>query len=113
MHRERTFRTLWLVSGLALLVGCLQNENSTTTPPTAVAVDGSRYLLTSEPADSQGVIQARVAARDQEEIVVVGRIGGSATPWVEGRAAFSIVDLSLKSCAECGSDDCPKPWDYC
>jgi hypothetical protein len=76
-------------------------------------VDGSKYLLDSEPEGAKGVIRVREEARDQEDVVIVGRIGGSETPWVEGRAAFSIVDPSLKSCAECGADDCPKPWDYC
>jgi len=46
-------------------------------------------------------------------LIVVGRIGGSANPWVEGRAAFSIVDLSLKACSDREGDECAMPWDYC
>ena len=34
-------------------------------------------------------------------------------PWVEGRAAFSIVDNSLKACSDIPGDMCKKPWDYC
>ena len=60
-----------------------------------------------------GVIKVRQEAKDQTDVVIVGRIGGSENPWVDGRAAFSIVDPSLKSCAEVGLDNCPKPWDYC
>jgi hypothetical protein len=69
--------------------------------------------LAVEPDDAVDVIKVREDAEDQDEVVIVGRIGGSENPWVDGRAAFSIVDPSLKSCAECGSHDCPKPWDYC
>jgi hypothetical protein len=33
--------------------------------------------------------------------------------WIEGRAAFSLVDQSLKACSDVEGDDCPVPWDYC
>ena len=101
------FLLLSLVSGLSTLVGCSQETQS------APAVDGTKFLLSTEPAGAKDVITAREVARDQDEVVIVGRIGGSENPWVKGRAAFSIVDSSLKSCKECGSHDCPKPWDYC
>ena len=32
-------------------------------------------------------------------------------PWVEGRAAFQLVDLSIKPCPD--DEGCPTPWDYC
>lgn len=95
---------------LSLLIGCA-DKTDTTTP--AASIDGSKFLLTSEPADAVDVIKVREEAKDGDDVVILGRIGGSENPWVEGRAAFSIVDPSLKSCKECGSDDCPKPWDYC
>ncbi|MDP6554628.1 MAG: hypothetical protein QGF59_06930 [Pirellulaceae bacterium] len=104
---------LSLASGLLVLSGCAQEGPATSTPSGLVTVDGSKYLLGSEPESASGVIKVRDEAKDQDDVVIVGRIGGSANPWIDGRAAFSIVDLSLKSCAECGSDDCPKPWDYC
>jgi len=76
-------------------------------------VDGSKYLLNSEPDGETGVIKVREEAKDQDDVVIIGRIGGNENPWVDGRAAFLIADPSLKSCAETGCDDCPKPWDYC
>jgi len=89
------------------IAGCGQDA---TTPTTNV--DGSKYLLAAEPEGARGVIDARKNAKDGEDIVLVGRIGGSPDPWVAGRAAFSIVDASVKSCTEQGCD-CPKPWDFC
>jgi hypothetical protein len=91
-----------------LLTGCSEPE-----PPTAPAVDGSKFLLSAEPKDATNVIKAREEFKDQSDVVIIGRIGGSGNPWVDGRAAFSIVDMSLKSCDECGSHNCPKPWDFC
>ena len=97
---------------LLVVVGCSQ-ENSTTTSSASPAIDGAKYLLAAEPEGATDVIKLREEAQDQDEVVIVGRIGGSENPWIDGRAAFSIVDTSLESCADCGSDDCPKPWDYC
>lgn len=78
-----------------------------------VSVDGTKYLLTSEPEGGMDVIQVRETAKDKDEVVIVGRIGGSGDPWVKGHAAFSIVDRSLKSCSDIEGDQCPTPWDYC
>lgn len=97
---------------LLAFVGCFQGD-STTTSPTTPAIDGSKYVLAAEPEGATDVIKLREEAQDQDDVVIVGRIGGSENPWIEGRAAFSIVDTSLESCADCGSGDCPKPWDYC
>ncbi|MCA9145039.1 MAG: hypothetical protein KDB05_19725 [Planctomycetales bacterium] len=118
MKRSSPFLLLSLVSGLLTLPGCADKApapaaSSQASQADSAKVDGSAFRLTSEPANARGVIQAREEASTDDDVVVVGRIGGSLTPWVEGRAAFSIVDVSLKSCAECGSDDCPNPWDYC
>ncbi len=106
---------LSLASCLLTLSGCSSGKPTTTqaTSSSAEQVDGSIYLLASEPEEAVDVIKARETAKDQDDVVIVGRIGGSANPWVDGRAAFSIVDASLESCLECGSMDCPKPWDYC
>ena len=104
-----------LTTGIALIVsiGCSKEaDKASSTSKSASGIDGSKYLLSSEPDGATGVIKVRENAKDKDEVVIVGRIGGSDNPLIEGRAAFSIVDLSLKSCAEVGSDDCPKPWDY-
>ena len=101
-----------------LLAGCAEQvSNPSATeqagPSSAPAVNGSKYILTAEPKGAGDVIKVREDAGDGEEIVIVGRIGGSANPWIEGRAAFSIVDGSLKACSDIEGDKCPIPWDYC
>lgn len=95
-----------------VVVGCSQEEQTSTTASTVV-IDGSKYLLDSEPEGVKGVREVREAAKDQDDVVVVGRIGGSENPWVDGIAAFSIVDPVMKHCGELGDDGCPKPWDFC
>ena len=108
-----------MIAGLALfglLSGCSQEsltQSGAERSSTTMDVDGSKFLLTAEPEEAKDVIQVREAASDGDEVVIVGRIGGSENPWIDGRAAFSIVDGSLKACSDIPGDNCPKPWDYC
>src|SRR3954463_14779752 len=87
-----------LVLTATLAAGC--GGGPSTGKNTAGPAGKEKYLLTEEPTGAKGVIEARKDARDGDEVVVVGRVGGDAKPWVEGRAAFWIVDGSLKSCKE-------------
>ena len=83
------------VLAAVLALGCSQETPPAKAPNASNAsasVDGSRYLLDAEPEGAAGVIKARKDTEDDAEIVVVGRIGGSENPWVEGQAAFTIVD---------------------
>lgn len=62
---------------------------------TQVSIDGSKYVLADEPDGAIGVIAARESAKNGDAIVVVGRIGGALNPWIEGRAAFVLLDASM------------------
>ncbi len=100
----------------AVFAGC-QQESSTQTKldpaASSTSIDGAKFLLTSQPDGAEDVIKVREAAKDGDDVVIVGRIGGGENPWIEGRAAFSIVDGSLKACSDIEGDNCPQPWDYC
>ena len=113
MKTFTTFTTTLMA--LLLAVGCTQESTTATSQGLSEtpAIDGSPYLLTEEPADVATVIEAREKSEDGEDIVLVGRIGGSPNPWIEGRAAFSIVDPTLKACSDIPGDECQIPWDYC
>ena len=105
-----------ILASLLLAAGCAgeaSTTTSTTTDSTRPTIDGSKYLLTEEPTEVATVIEAREQSEDGEDIVLVGRIGGSVNPWIEGRAAFSIVDPTLKACSDIPGDECKIPWDYC
>lgn len=108
-------RMILAASALALLsVGCSQAPTPGPTPVSVSATSSDNpLLLKSEPSDAQTVITARKSAKDGEAVVVTGRIGGDVDPWIEGRAAFSIVDQTLVPCNERQGDDCKTPWDYC
>lgn len=101
---------------LVAVVGCGKSQApavSATAPSAAPSAEGAAFILTEAPAGSKSVVAARESATDGEDVVVEGRIGGAENPWVEGRAAFQIVDRSLVPCNERHGDSCKTPWDYC
>jgi hypothetical protein len=98
-----------LAVGVALLTLGLQMQAAESQ---AKSID-KQYLLEKAPQRAAEVAAIRKDAKDQQNIVVVGRVGGRTNPWVKGTAAFSIVDRSLKACSELPGDTCPTPWDFC
>ena len=79
-----------------LLTGC--GSSSADVSPqvvTPVSIDGEKFVLADEPDGAIGVIAARESAKNGDPVVVVGRIGGAANPWIDGRAAFMLLDASM------------------
>ncbi len=95
---------------IVAVVGCTQESAEQTS---ASSVDGAMFTLSNEPEGAKEVIQVREDAEDGDEVVIVGRIGGGENPWIDDRAAFTIVDNSLRACSDIPGDGCKKPWDYC
>jgi hypothetical protein len=73
------------------------------------------FFVEHEPGSAVDVSAGRKAGtmKRGDEVVLRGRIGGSAAPFVAGRAVFTIVGRALKPCNEKPDDHCPEPWDYC
>ena len=106
-----TILFLLVCCGALSVAGCSQKTaDDDSSNPT---VDGSPYLLDSEPAGAKDVIAVRKESKDQDDVVIVGRIGGRMKPWSKDRATFTIVDNSLKACSDIEGDACETPWDYC
>ena len=104
-----------LVTGViaATLLVSVCGLSSAQSTEAADKTTGKKYLLEKQPEKSQDVVAVRKDAKDQQDVVVVGRIGGRKNPWVKDAAAFSIVDRSLTPCNEMEGDTCKTPWDYC
>jgi hypothetical protein len=101
---------LFVVGLIAVGCGRVSDTPAVGSQQGAATVASSSHRLTSEPSGAQDVKLARSSAKDNDDVVVVGRIGGDANPWIDGMAAFTIVDLALKPCED---DGCQVPWDYC
>lgn len=63
-------------------------------------LDTAQYVLNEEPVGAVGVMAAREESQNMDEIVVVGRIGGRKDPWIDGRAAFMVIDAAMTIVAD-------------
>ncbi len=98
--------------GAGFLVGC--GASPSPSSANAPSAEGAAYRLAAEPAGAKGVKEARDDnSNNEQEVTLVGRIGGDVNPWIEGQAAFLVVDSALKPCNEKADEACPTPWDYC
>jgi ribosomal protein L18E len=94
-----TFREVVFVIGLTWIVGCGESSDATADAIRKQPVaDPYKVVLTDEPDGALGVSELRELAKDDDYVVMVGRIGGATEPWVEGRAAFAVVDAAIKLC---------------
>jgi hypothetical protein len=98
---------LFLTAAAAVLTAGCSRETDTADTGAAATLDKGKYVLAAEPAGAKGVIAVRKESKDGDDVVIVGRIGGSEKPFVEGRASFTIVDLQYEPCVEEG---CSNPW---
>jgi hypothetical protein len=96
-----------------LALGCGRSDTPVVSVPgeATVTVDSSKLLLGAAPGGAAGVLKVREDAKDGDEVVIAGRIGGNKKPIGAG-LAFTLVDQSLKSCADNG-EDTATPWDFC
>ena len=101
-----------IVASLALLsaAACGGKETAQSAPPRSDLPE--KFHLAQAPAGAVDVAAAHASAKDGETVAVRGAVGGSTHPFVEGVAAFTIVDPALESCENDGMN-CPTPWDYC
>lgn len=109
---------LCIVSVFALIgVGCEEKAKPVGAGPTGAtapaAVLPASLFLASEPEGAKPVNEAKEGAKAGDDVVIRGRIGGSLHPFVDGRAVFTIISPSMKSCADNPDDACKTPWDYC
>ncbi len=83
-------------------------------PVAAKAALPEGFWAAVEPAGAKPVAAVKASAKQGEDVVLVGRVGGERKVFSDTRASFLIVDPSLKACGEHGVDDgCKYPWDFC
>ena len=111
MNLQNLNRVTSIVAVLVAVIGITTSQSlAAEGPPKTV---DKKFLLEKAPTRAAEVAATRKDAKDGQEVVVVGRVGGRKSPWVKNAAAFSIVDRSLKACSERPGDTCPTPWDFC
>jgi hypothetical protein len=90
------------------------NETSTTEEKPAGAPLPASVVTSKEPGGARNVGDVKATAKEGDEVVVRGLVGGAKAPVVPGRAVFTIADLTtLHACTEMAAGSCTTPWDYC
>lgn len=79
-------------------------------PAATLPVD---LFVEKEPDGAKSPEEVKASAKPGDKIAIRGRIGGSANPFVEGRAVFTLIGAGLKACSDNPDDKCATPWDYC
>lgn len=104
-------------STLLMLSGCSESSSSpqAQAPSTESTTEITPYawVLTSAPAGDVSITEAKANAKEGDQIVIRGRIGGRHAPISADSPVFTIVDLALEYCGQTNDDKCPAPWDYC
>ena len=73
---------------LLALAGCGTRD-------TTLMVHRATYVLEHEPQGAVGILDLRESLsgdEEEEDVIVIGQIGGIAEPWMRGQASFVIAD---------------------
>lgn len=101
----------WMFLGVFVFAAGCNNSPVVQESNTKGGSGSSQYLADVEPEGALPVGKARESVKDDQAVTLVGVIGGSSEPFVDGLAAFTIVDAKVPYCS--ADEGCPTPWDYC
>lgn len=98
-----------------LFVSCEKKSESETTNPPATTSGLESIVLKSAPADAKSIGALRSSpATPGASITLKGKVIGSTSPFVAGRAMVLMGDPEkLTSCDIKHGDRCSTPWDVC
>ena len=109
--------SLVAVLSIALLAvaGCDRSDTASKNPeaPAATAALPAGMMVETAPADAKGVIELKGAAKDGDEVVIRGVVGGTEDPVAANQAIVTLVDAGVTTCDKMEGDTCKTPWDAC
>lgn len=100
---------VWKIScilAIALAAGCEKPQQS-------AGGSSPTWLVAEAPPGAVNVASLKASAKEGDQVVLRGRIGGRSDPISKGSAVFVVMDPGVPSCADSPDDHCPTPWDYC
>ena len=94
-----------------LIVGC--GEKKVKPKATETKIEIPKAIFNSDLKTGIPVLEARTH-KAGDKVTISGKIMGSPSPFVDGRASFIIADpKKLTSCDRMEEDHCKTPWDVC
>ena len=93
----RIFTLTTIIALTALFSGC----SPTAEISTDILAKRELFVLSEEPDGAMGVVEAKEALKQNDDVVLIGRIGaGDHSPWENGKASFMVADPSESVVAE-------------
>ncbi len=119
--KTRTLFTAALLAGALALAGCGgdgagtdDGKQPTDTPETPAVALPDGLFVTAAPEGALHVSDVKENAKEGDEVVVRGRVGGVLEPFTKGRAVLMLADIdNIVACSDRTGDNCEYPWDYC
>ena len=108
-----------LAAAAALLASCKEKEaakaeSAPATSSAAPTAELSKILAAAPSGEATAIHVVRTSVKPGDEITISGKIMGTESPFVSGRAAFVLGDTeTLTPCNEQPGDECKTPWDVC
>ena len=102
----RTGLLLWSLLIVIAVGGCKDSP----APGTPAVAPAAAWLLAAMPTGAIPVSEAKQSAREGDQVVVRGRIGGRRDPMNAEVAVFVMIDPAIPHCV---IGVCKVPWDYC
>src|SRR5688572_12762025 len=100
-----------LAIALVLVAGCDRDGavSKNPEPAAAPAVLPAGLIVATAPADAKGVIELKGSAKDGDEVVMRGIVGGSEDPVAANQAIVTLLDTSATTCDKMEGDSCKTP----
>ncbi|MAJ46066.1 MAG: hypothetical protein CBC35_02050 [Planctomycetes bacterium TMED75] len=101
------------IGALAVPGGCGRSDETIQDLKTADVVIPASTFVNVRPEGSVMLADIKASGNVGDKVVVEARVGGRATPFVDGSAMFIAADPRLVSCDQRPGDHCKIPYDYC
>jgi hypothetical protein len=104
-----------LAIALFAAVGCDRDAAVSETQEAAAARAAlpAGMIVSTAPENAKGVVELKGSAKDGDEVVMRGIVGGSEDPVAANQAIVTLVDTGVTTCDKMEGDTCKTPWDAC
>lgn len=97
-----------------ILIGCSDGGNGKSSSNAPASTDNlpADLFVTAKIDGAKSVSEIKKDAKEGDQVIIRGVVGGAVDPFVANRAMVSVIDYAVVSCKDNG-EECPTPWDYC
>jgi hypothetical protein len=103
-----------LAFGVVAIGGCDRDDRDVKSASGGGPTDPlpAGLIAATAPAGAKGVIEVKGSAKDGDDVVVRGVVGGREDPVAANQAILTLLDAGVTTCDKM-DDGCKTPWDAC